>query len=83
MTHANEDFYLNRISELESENARLKESLEFVKAERKELRDELYGPVNIDNQVTEGELIEVMKNHVPGSGARLLAEWGISPRKSD
>ena len=68
--------------DLESENARLRESLDFVKAERKELRDELYGPVKIDHPTTEDELIEVMKNHVPGSGARLMAELGISPEKS-
>ena len=29
------------------------------------------------NGVTEEELIEVMRNHQPGSGARLLAELGI------
>lgn len=70
-----------RISELEKENARLKDSLEFVKADRKALRDELYGPVREEDLPTEEEVLEMMKNHVPGSGMKFLEELGILPEK--
>jgi chromosome segregation ATPase len=80
MSQNNEEVFRRRIADLEAENERLRDGLEFVKAERKELRDELYGPVKIDKPTTEEEIVEIMKNHVPGSGARLMAELGISPR---
>lgn len=83
MSTSNEEFYRKRIAELEAENARLREVLEVVKAERRELAEQVYGPVPEKYRPTEEELIEVMRNHVPGSGARLLAELGITPRKPE
>ena len=77
MSQSSEEIFQRRIADLEAENARLRDSLEFVIADRKVLRDELYGPVRIDKPTTEEELIEVMKNHKPGSGVRLLEEIGI------
>jgi hypothetical protein len=71
-----------RIADLEAENARLKDSLDFVKADRKALREELYGPVPEERLATEEEIIEMMRNHVPGSGLKFFADLGIVPRKS-
>jgi hypothetical protein len=74
MSQDSADEFRRRIAKLESENERLRQNLESVKAERKEL----YGPATIEKPATEEELIEVMKNQVPGSGQRLLAELGIT-----
>jgi hypothetical protein len=41
------------------------------------LAEQVYGPVPDKYRPTEEELIEVMRNHQPGSSARLLAELGI------
>jgi hypothetical protein len=71
-----------RIAELEAENARLRDSLEYVKADRKQLRDQLYGPVKEEDLPTEEEYLAAMKNHVPGSGMKFLEELGLLPRKS-
>jgi hypothetical protein len=81
MEHDLEAQLRQRIAELEKENAYLKDSLEFVKADRKALRDELYGPVRVEDLPTEEEYIEMMKNHVPGSGMKFLEELGLLPRK--
>ena len=80
MNQLNNDVYERRIAELEEENARLKERLEFVKADRKQLRDELYGPAKLDKETTEEEYLELVRNHQPGSTARILAELGITLR---
>jgi predicted nuclease with TOPRIM domain len=81
MNQSNDEFYQKRIAELEAENARLREILDEVKADRRELAERVYGPVPDKYRPTEEELMEVMRNHVPGSGARILAELGITPRK--
>jgi predicted nuclease with TOPRIM domain len=82
MNQTNDDAYHRRISELEAENARLRERLESVKADRKQLRDALYGKEQLAQETTEEEYLELVRNHQPGSTARILAELGISPRKS-
>jgi hypothetical protein len=81
MEHDLEAQLRQRIADLEKENARLKDSLEFVKADRKALRDELYGPVRDEDLPSEEEVLEMMRNHVPGSGMKFLAELGIFPEK--
>jgi hypothetical protein len=71
-----EEELARRVAELEIENQRLRNSLEMVKAERKQLREDLYGPV--EPFLPEEELIkhvnERMKNHDPERGRRLLEE---------
>jgi hypothetical protein len=81
MSQPTDEFYRKRITELEAENARLRQTLEEVKADRRQLAERVYGPVPEKYRPTEEELLEVMRNHVPGSGARILAELGITPRK--
>jgi hypothetical protein len=66
-----------RIAELEAETARLRDSLEYVKADRKQLRDQLYGPVKEEDLPTEQELLEKMKNRIDGRKA--FEELGILP----
>jgi len=87
MNNSTEEAYQRRIAELEAENARLTKSLEYVKADRKALRDEVYGPLKLDDLIDademERELIERMKNHVPGSGARLMAELGLNRHSAE
>lgn len=82
MNHLNSDPLLQRIAELEAENARLRKSLDSVKAERKELSDKLYGPFPEDQWTTEEEMAEIMKTIVPGEGTKFFAEMGLLPRKS-
>jgi hypothetical protein len=77
--HNLEEQLRRRIADLEAEVARLKDSLEFVKADRKALWEEHYGPVPVENLATEEEIVAMMKNHVPGSGLKFLAELGIYP----
>lgn len=81
MDQTPEEQLRRRIAALEAENARLRDALEFVKAERRELRERVYGPVREENIPTEEELIELMKNHVPGSGLKFFAELGIYPKE--
>lgn len=81
MSPTSEEMYQRRIAELEAENARLKDSLEYVKADRKALREQVYGPVELDKLPTEEELLEMMKNRVPGEGMKFLEELGLYPRK--
>jgi hypothetical protein len=80
MHNADNHEAIKRIAELEAENARLRQSLEIVKAERKALRDELYGPAVVERETTEADYIELVRNHKPGSTARIIAELGIAPR---
>jgi hypothetical protein len=85
MHHTNHDSdspNQQRIAELEAENARLRKSLDMVKAERKELSDQLYGPFPIENRTTEEEMVEIMKTIVPGEGAKFFAEMGLLAVKS-
>jgi hypothetical protein len=77
MNDVNNDRTQQRLAELEAENARLRQSLESVKAERKELREKVYGPFPQDPQATEDEVIEFMKNRVPGEGMKFFAELGL------
>jgi len=83
MNHSDNEMYQRRIAELEAANARLRDSLELVKADRKALRDEVYGDVKLERETTEDEYLELIRNHKPGSTARILAELGITPRKPD
>jgi hypothetical protein len=71
-----------RLAELEAENARLRQTLEMVKAERKELREKVYGLFSQDPQATEDEMTEFMKDRVPGDGMKFFAELGLLPTKS-
>jgi hypothetical protein len=75
MEHNLEQQLRGRIAELEAEVARLRESLEFVKADRKALRDELYGPVREEDLPTEDELRELMKDRIPAE--QVFRELGI------
>jgi cytochrome c-type biogenesis protein CcmH/NrfG len=83
MNHLNNDEVLRQqLAELEAENARLRKSLEMVKAERKELRERVYGPYPDQPTTTDEELVEFMKNRVPGEGMKFFAELGLLPRKT-
>jgi hypothetical protein len=64
-----------RIAELEAEVTRLSDSLEFVRADRKALRDELYGPVRDEDLPTSDELRELMKDPIPAE--QVFRELGI------
>lgn len=81
MNRPDEEFYRHRIAELEAEITRLNAALDSVKADRKALRDELYGPVREEDLTTEDEMTEIMKDHVPGAGAKFFAELGLLPQK--
>ncbi len=82
MNPTNPDPLHQRIAELEAENARLRKILEVVKTERKELQERVYGPFPEDRRVTEEEMIEFMKNRVPGEGMKFFAELGLLPPKT-
>ena len=81
MSPNDETVYQKRISQLEAENARLREILDEVKADRRELAERVYGPVPDKYRPSEEEVLEAMRNHVPGSGMKWLAEMGLYPRK--
>ena len=81
MTPNDEAAYQQRITRLEAENALLREILDEVKADRRELAERVYGPVPDKYLPTEEEVLEAMRNHVPGSGMKWLAEMGLYPRK--
>jgi cytochrome c-type biogenesis protein CcmH/NrfG len=83
MSPTNDEFYQKRIAELERENARLRETLEEVKADRRQLAEQVYGPVPDKDRPTEEEAIEAMQNHVPGSGMKWLADKGLYPKKAE
>ncbi|HEX3152832.1 MAG TPA: hypothetical protein VHR66_32470 [Gemmataceae bacterium] len=69
-----------RIAELEAENARLRQTLAMVKAERRELRERVYGPFSDEwTMAEEQEMAEFMKNRVPGDGMKFFAELGLLP----
>jgi predicted nuclease with TOPRIM domain len=77
MIRTTEDALRQRIAELEAENARLRDSLEFVKAERRELRERAYGPVREEDVPTEEQLAELMKDRIDGRKA--CEELGLLP----
>jgi hypothetical protein len=70
----NEDELRRRIAELEAEVADLR-------AERKVLRDIICAKAPPARETTEAEYLEMLHNHVPGSGLKSLAELGIYPLK--
>jgi predicted nuclease with TOPRIM domain len=80
MIRTTEDALRQRIAELEAENARLKDSLEFVKAERRELRERVYGPVRPEDIPTEEQFAELMKDRIDGRKA--CEELGLLPPRS-
>jgi predicted nuclease with TOPRIM domain len=82
MNQTNDVMSQQRIAELEAENARLRRTLEMVKAERKELRERVYGTFPVENWPTEEEMIEIVKNLVPGEGMKFFAEMGLLPGKT-
>ena len=83
MSHSNDEVYQRHIAELEAENARLRQTLEMVKAERRELRERVYGPYPEEGTLAEEqELADFMKNRVPGDGMKFFAELGLLPGKN-
>ena len=82
MSQNSEEVNRQRIAELEAENARLKQRLEIAMAERRELRNRLYGSISEADLPKEEEYLEMMRNHVPGSGMMFLERLGLLPRKS-
>ena len=81
MEHDLEQQLRQRLAQLEKENAELREFNAMLKAQRKEYLDIILGPPPPEDPNTEKELIEMMKNHVPGSGLKFFAELGIHPVK--
>jgi hypothetical protein len=88
MSATNDELLRRRIVDLEAENARLatenaslREFNEMLRAQRREALDILC-PVDQIPETTEEELIDAMKNHVPGSGMKFLEELGIFPKKA-
>lgn len=81
-----EDELRRRIAELEAENKSLKDFNELLKAQRKEHLDMILGPEKeLDDaalSAIEQEMAEMIKNHVPGSGLKFLAELGIHPQRT-
>jgi predicted nuclease with TOPRIM domain len=65
MSATNDEAYRQRIAQLEAENARLREILDEVKADRRQLAERVYGPVPDKYRPTEEELLELMRNHGP------------------
>jgi hypothetical protein len=81
MDPKNEEAYRQRIVQLEAENARLRQRLDIITADRRELYQRVYGPTEAEHMATEEECLVAMKTHVPGSGMKWLAEMGLYPRK--
>jgi hypothetical protein len=81
MSRPGEEFYRHRIAELEADLTRLKTTRDSVKADCKALRDEPYGPVREDDLTTEDEMAAIVKDHVPGAGAKFFAELGLLSNK--
>jgi hypothetical protein len=80
MTANDEQDLHRRVAELENENARLRNTLESVKQERKELRKLLFAKAPPSREVSDEEYMDMLKNHVPGSGRKFMEELGIIPR---
>ena len=74
MTLTIEEELRQRIVELEEENADLR-------AQRRVLRDIICATGPESKETTEAEYLEMMHNHVPGSGLKFLASLGIFPMK--
>ena len=82
MNASDRDPIQQRLADLEAENTRLREALDRVKAERKELREKVYGPFPEDERTTEEEMAKIMKDRVPGEGMKFFAELGLLPKKA-
>jgi predicted nuclease with TOPRIM domain len=82
MNQSPNDPIRERVAELEAENARLRQALDLVKAERKELREKVYGPFPEEQRTSEEEMAEIMKNRVPGEGMKFFADLGLLPPKA-
>jgi len=83
MNRPDDNFANQRIAELEAENARLRQTLESVRADLGKLRERVYGPFPDEaaRAKEEQELTEFMKNRVPGEGMKFFAELGLLPAK--
>jgi hypothetical protein len=79
MNQSSDSILQQRIAALEAENARLRQTLDMVKAERKELRERVYGPFPEASRISEAEMAEIVKNLVPGEGMKFFAEMGLLP----
>ncbi len=75
MTPNLEEELRRRIAELEEDNAELR-------AERRILRDIIAAKAPPGRVVTELEYLDMMRNHVPGSGRKFFEELGILPPQS-
>jgi hypothetical protein len=75
MTPTLEQELRRRIAELEEDNAELR-------SERRILRDIITARMPPGREVTELEYLDMMKNHVPGSGRKFFEELGILPPQS-
>jgi len=82
MNASDPDPIQQRLADLEAENTRLREALDRVKAERKELREKVYGPFPEDERTTEEEMAKIMKDRVPGDGMKFFADFGLLPKKA-
>jgi hypothetical protein len=56
----------------------------MVKAERRELREKVYGPYPDESHkaAEEQKLIEIMKNLVPGETMKFIRELGLLPEQT-
>jgi hypothetical protein len=80
VTQAIETELRQRVAELETENARLRSTLESVKQERKELRKVVFAKAPPSREVSDEEYADMLRNHVPGSGRKFMEDLGIIPR---
>ena len=74
MTITIEQELRQRVAELEDENADLR-------AQRRALRDIICATGPDSKETTEAEYLEMLHNHVPGSGLKFLESLGIYPMK--
>ena len=81
MSPNDEASYQEQIARLEAENARLRQRLEVITDNRRELYQQVYGPTDQEHMATEEDYLVVMKTHVPGSTMKWLSEMGLYPRK--
>ncbi len=82
MSQSNKAEQIRRIQELEAENGRLRQSLEWVNADRRELRQMAFANSPPLPETSEEEFRVLLKNHVPGSGRKFMEELGIIPKAS-
>jgi hypothetical protein len=68
-------------AKLRRQIAELEAKVADLRAERKVLRDIICARGPESKDTTEAEYLEMLHNHVPGSGLKFLAELGIDPFK--